>query len=372
MLSVGCDQTKGLATSNAFVLPADVMSLRFVRSGGADSPSGLYVKLADSFQVIALSRDGANTDDMFEVELPLSAYAGKSVYIEVMDLQESSWGKVAIDNIRLIAGPSPPPPLPPLPPPSPSPPPPSPLAPFAMPACVSAAAGGTLKPVDTAAALGSDSTPRPPVSQSWHRALPLLLGSGSSQFEATRQPSKGRPETADLRPNPLTGTAATVVLSYRGGQRHPGEGGNSYLFYDADCGGHGPGWILGCRRPDTTAASHLQISTLLVHCHRLVAHRVCVCAWVPAPAVLCISQPLTLSTHHIHIPYTGTTGPGQLKLNHWPAAALNNSRSAPKAASVAMPRGGPGPAGAPASLAPSPGPGSSTPYRSAGSSSAHT
>ena len=100
VLSVGCDQTKGLATSNAFVLPADVMSLRFVRSGGADSPSGLYVKLADSFQVIALSRDGANTDDMFEVELPLSAYAGKSVYIEVMDLQESSWGKVAIGNIR--------------------------------------------------------------------------------------------------------------------------------------------------------------------------------------------------------------------------------------------------------------------------------
>ena len=54
-------------------------------------------------------------------------------------------------------------------------------------------------------ALGSGSTTRPPLSQPWARALPLLLGSGPSPFEATRQPSKGRPETEDLRSNPLTG-----------------------------------------------------------------------------------------------------------------------------------------------------------------------
>ena len=60
----------------------------------------------------------------------------------------------------------------------------------------------------------------------------------------------------------------------------------------------------------------------------------------------------------------------RVPLDHLPAAALNNSRSVPKAASVAMPRAGP--AGAPASLGTSPGPGSSTPYRSAGSRSAHT
>ena len=33
--------------------------------------------------------------------------------------------------------------------------------------------------------------------------LPLFLGSGPSPFEATRQPSKGPPEAADLRPNLL-------------------------------------------------------------------------------------------------------------------------------------------------------------------------
>ncbi len=34
-------------------------------------------------------------------------------------------------------------------------------------------------------------------------ALPLLLGSGPSPFEATRQPSSGRPGIEDPRPNPL-------------------------------------------------------------------------------------------------------------------------------------------------------------------------
>ena len=67
-----------------------------------------------------------------------------------------------------------------------------------------------LKPVDTAAALASGSTTRPPLSQPWARVLPLFLGSGPSPFEATRQPSKGRPETEDLRSNPLTGTSGSL------------------------------------------------------------------------------------------------------------------------------------------------------------------
>ena len=64
---------------------------------------------------------------------------------------------------------------------------------------------GILKPVDTAAALGSGSAPRPLLPQPRPRAPRLLLGSAPSRFEATRQPSSGRPETEDLRPKPLTG-----------------------------------------------------------------------------------------------------------------------------------------------------------------------
>ena len=68
--------------------------------------------------------------------------------------------------------------------------------------------GCTLKPVDTAAALTSGSTTRPRLPQPRASALPLLLGSGPSPFEATRQPSSGRPETEDLRSKPLTGTTS--------------------------------------------------------------------------------------------------------------------------------------------------------------------
>ena len=65
---------------------------------------------------------------------------------------------------------------------------------------------GTDKPVDTAAALASGSTTRPPLPQPSASALPLLLGSGLIPFEATRQPSRGRPKAENLRPNPLAGT----------------------------------------------------------------------------------------------------------------------------------------------------------------------
>ena len=63
-----------------------------------------------------------------------------------------------------------------------------------------------LKRVDTAAALGSGSAQLPSLPRPWARVLPLVLGSAASPFEATSQPSKGRPKAEDLRPNPHTGT----------------------------------------------------------------------------------------------------------------------------------------------------------------------
>ena len=64
----------------------------------------------------------------------------------------------------------------------------------------------TRAPVEMAAALCSGSAPLPSLRQPWARAAHLILGSGPSPFEATSQPSKGRPKTEDLRPNPLAGT----------------------------------------------------------------------------------------------------------------------------------------------------------------------
>ena len=45
----------------------------------------------------------------------------------------------------------------------------------------------------------------------------LILGSGPSRFEASRQASKGSPKIEDLRPNPLTGMgrAASVCHATR-------------------------------------------------------------------------------------------------------------------------------------------------------------
>ena len=63
----------------------------------------------------------------------------------------------------------------------------------------------TLKPVDTAAALASGSTTRPRLSQPSARALPLIVVSGRSPFEASSQPFKGRLQAEHLRPDPFTG-----------------------------------------------------------------------------------------------------------------------------------------------------------------------
>jgi len=49
------------------------------------------------------------------------------------------------------------------------------------------------------AALGSGSAPLPSLPQPRPRVAHLILGSGPSPFEATRQPSKGRPEAEVLR-----------------------------------------------------------------------------------------------------------------------------------------------------------------------------
>ena len=69
---------------------------------------------------------------------------------------------------------------------------------------------GTLKPVDTAVALASGSTTRLLLPQPKARALPLVLGSAPSPFEATRQPSSGPRKAADLRSDPRTGAGAAA------------------------------------------------------------------------------------------------------------------------------------------------------------------
>ena len=62
-----------------------------------------------------------------------------------------------------------------------------------------------------------------PPPQPWVRALPLILGSAASRFEATSQPSSDPPKTEDVRLNPLTGTLANVIAAHQKSNRHVDE-----------------------------------------------------------------------------------------------------------------------------------------------------
>ena len=81
-----------------------------------------------------------------------------------------------------------------------------------------------------AAAQGSSSAPLPFLSQPRARAPPLLLGSGRSPFEATRQPSSGRPGTEDLRPNSLTGVRSDLQPIIAQLRAHGGKVGATVVY----------------------------------------------------------------------------------------------------------------------------------------------
>ena len=99
-LVVGADSSLGTATSAQFWLGSGINTVDFARCGGADWPSGFYVKSADDDSTVCSATDGTDTDDFFETSCDVSSFAGGLVYIFVEDAQDSSWGKVYIDNIR--------------------------------------------------------------------------------------------------------------------------------------------------------------------------------------------------------------------------------------------------------------------------------
>jgi len=101
-LSVGDDISSGEAYSAVFVLPDEISSIHFRRSGGADVESGFYVRLYHSGEVACASEDGQDTNVFFNCSCDgLANYTGQAVFISIRDRQSSSWGKVLVDDIRL-------------------------------------------------------------------------------------------------------------------------------------------------------------------------------------------------------------------------------------------------------------------------------
>src|ERR1035437_4257966 len=104
-LKASCDGTMGTATSQAFTLPSGIDHLRALRAGGADAGtgSGWFVKRVSDGTTLCSAQNGTDSDTFFTDDCTgLSSYVGTSVYIYVIDNQNSGWGKVYLDNIRLM------------------------------------------------------------------------------------------------------------------------------------------------------------------------------------------------------------------------------------------------------------------------------
>mmetsp|Transcript_81276 Transcript_81276/g.161294 ORF Transcript_81276/g.161294 Transcript_81276/m.161294 type:complete len:621 (-) Transcript_81276:10-1872(-) len=103
-LSVGDDIGTGEADSAVFLLPDNISSIRFRRSGGSDNESGFYVKLYRSGEVACASEDGQDTNVLFNCSCDgLANYSGQAVFISIRDRQSTNWGKVLVDDIRLTS-----------------------------------------------------------------------------------------------------------------------------------------------------------------------------------------------------------------------------------------------------------------------------
>jgi len=102
-LDVGNDFGTATALSPMFKLPGDIDRICFRRCGGADEGSGLYLNLVSNGEQICIAENGQDVD-VFSVQCcpDLAQHAGKEVVIHIRDAQSSGWGKVLIDDIRLL------------------------------------------------------------------------------------------------------------------------------------------------------------------------------------------------------------------------------------------------------------------------------
>ena len=102
-LNIGGDRDRGSAVSEPFVLPKGANGVGFLRCGGANAPSGVSVKNADTAEVLCTSTIGTNTNNFFAAVCSFGgdSMAGQTVQIEIQDVQRSGWGKVFVDNFRI-------------------------------------------------------------------------------------------------------------------------------------------------------------------------------------------------------------------------------------------------------------------------------
>ena len=101
-IKLGFANDVGSATSIPFVLPAGTSRVKFLRAGGADAGSGLYIK--DAFDnVLCAAETGTDTNSFFTDYCDgLDSFGADTVHLYLADTQSSGWGKVYIDDINFV------------------------------------------------------------------------------------------------------------------------------------------------------------------------------------------------------------------------------------------------------------------------------
>jgi len=101
-LLVGNDKDSATATSVPFYLPSKITSIRWLRSGGSDAPSGISVRLVGSGESICKLQGGQDTNIFFEEVCDgLADYPSQAVYICIVNTHVGVWSKVLVDDIHL-------------------------------------------------------------------------------------------------------------------------------------------------------------------------------------------------------------------------------------------------------------------------------
>jgi len=102
-LLVGNDEDAASARTVPFYMPTDVQSIRWLRSGGSDAPSGVSVHLVSNGKAICTRHNGgADTNVFFEESCDnLSEYESEPVYICIINTHTGIWSKVLVDDIQI-------------------------------------------------------------------------------------------------------------------------------------------------------------------------------------------------------------------------------------------------------------------------------
>jgi len=102
-LDVGNDWGTATATSPNFKLPNKTDRLCFKRSGGAGPGSGLYLVRQSDGRRLCEAENGEDSNTFaMQCCTDLAKYVGEEVIIRIVDAQSSGWGKVLVDDIRLL------------------------------------------------------------------------------------------------------------------------------------------------------------------------------------------------------------------------------------------------------------------------------